>query len=144
MGDTARNYRNTGVVVCDGSATVYLLTGETIATAIGLPAGTQTRVDAKTAKDGWNNLTVAVRGLTGGKTWKFEASVGGWWVELASSLPTDVAVCSHGIGPQAGLHNAATPAFRAFPAFRADAYRVTLSAADAAGRIHLIVEGFDE
>ena len=139
---TTKNYYNDGTMVCDGSATVYPLSGATLLTAMGLPEDATTRFNSKDNFGGWNQVTVTVRGLTGGKTWKIEACQAGAWVELDSGLATDVCTVTHGVGPQVGVHESATPSFRPLPAFRASGYRVTLSAADADGRIHITAESF--
>lgn len=143
MGDTVKSFWNPGVIVCNGSATVYELNGETVAAALGLPAGTPTIFHTKNDRAGYNQITVSVSGI-GAKTWKLEAANGAHWLTLASGLAVDVPFITHGIGPQVGRYDhTATPRFDAVPAFRAAAYRVTLSAADAAGRIHLTAECFD-
>ena len=139
MGTAQRTYRNVGMITCGGVQTVYMLTAETLATALDLPAGTPTRFFADNEKSGWNQVTIGVTGISA-KTWKVEAAIGPAWFELDAGLATDVTLLTHGVGPQVGVHESATPSFRQLPAFRADAYRVTLSAADAAGRIHIVAE----
>ena len=138
---TARNYYNEATMVCDGVATVYPLSGAAFLTAMGLPEDATTRFNAKDDFGGWNQVTVTVRGISA-NTWKIEANQAGAWVELDAGLATDVCTVTHGIGPQVGVHESATPSFRQLPAFRASAYRVTLSAADANGRIHITAESF--
>jgi hypothetical protein len=140
----ARNYRNEGFIDCDGSATVYPLSGAKFTTALGLADGVSTSINAKDDFGGYNQVTVGVTGLTGGKTWKIEAAVGSAWFELDAGLATDVTLVTHGVGPQVGVHESATPSFRQLPSFRASAYRVTLSAADNAGKIHVIAESFPQ
>ena len=141
VGDTVKSYWNTGSITCDGVKTVYTLNGETIAAALGLPAGTPTVFFTKEDRGGYNQITVSVSALTG-QTWTFEAANGSHWVTLASGLATDVPFLTHGIGPQVGVHNNAATSFRPFPAFRATAYRVTFSASVLNAKIHLTAECF--
>lgn len=137
---TAKNYRNEGFIQCVALQTEYPLDNAALTTAFGLSAADQVRLFSKDDRNGWNQITIAVGNLTG--TWKVEAAVGDLWVELDSGLATDVTIVTHGIGPQVGVHESATPSFRQLPAFRASAYRVTLSAADTDAKIYLIAESF--
>lgn len=145
---TPRNFWNDtskpgAPIACNGTDTSYSLNGAEAVAALGLAAGTPIRFNGKDDHGGYNQITVGVGGLTGGKTWALQANIGGLWVTLATGLATDVCSVTHGIGSQVGVHEpGATPPFRALPTYRATAYRVTLSAADAAGKIYLIAESF--
>lgn len=144
---TAKNFWNDtsapgAPIACNGVATSYSLSDARAIAALGRSPDSAIRFNAKDDFGGYNQVTVVVTGLGGGRTWGFEANVGGAWIALASGLATDVNAVTHGVGPQVGLHNTTTQAFRAFPAFRATDYRVTTSAADATGKIYFIAESF--
>lgn len=145
---TARNYWNDtsspgAPISCDGAGP-YSLSGAEAVAALGLAPGTPIRYNAKDPFGGYNQVAVVVRSLGGGRTWGLQANVGGAWITLATGLATDVSLVVHGVGPQVGVHESATPSFRQLPAFRATDYRVTLSASDSTGKIYFVAESFPQ
>lgn len=144
---TVRNYWNDtsapGAPISCNGAGPFSLSDANAAAALGLAPGTPIRFNAKDEFGGYNQVTVVVRSLGGGRTWGLQANVGGAWITLATGLATDVCSVTHGIGPQAGVHEpGATPPFRALPEYRATDYRVTVSGADVTGKIHFTAEAF--
>lgn len=128
----------TGSITCNGTDTVYLLNSTKLAVAAGGEVSGSAPLTAQGPNQGWNQLTLAVSGITGGKTWYVQALVGDTAFRVTDDLPVS-AVVTLG-GPQPGAFDPTGPTFTPVPAFRSAAYNVVLSAADSAGRIKFTME----
>lgn len=130
----------TGSIDCNGTDTTYILNSAKLSAAAGGEVTGTAPLTAQGPNQGWNQLTLAVSGLTGGKTWYVQGSVGGTMFRLTDNLDVN-AVVTLG-GPQPGaLENASSPlVFTPIPAFRSAVYNVVLSAADSAAKIKFTME----
>lgn len=128
----------TGSIACNGSDTTYTLNSAKLAAAAGGEVSGTAPLTAQGPNQGWNQLTLAVSGLTGGKTWYVQALVGDTAFRVTDDLPVSAVVALG--GPQPGAFDPTGPTFTPIPAFRSAVYNVVLSAADSAASIKFTME----
>lgn len=137
---SVRNYRMTGRFECNGTDAAYVFGPGQLGQLFGTGP---VPMNAKDDAGGYNQLTFCVFGLTGGKTWSLDVNLTGStsanWVRLASGLAVQTSIAS--IGPRhPGIVTAGV--FAPWPTFTPESVRIVLSAADAAGRIDIVAQGF--
>lgn len=145
MATQLQSTRNSGSFSTDGLATTTVLSASWLAGQIGVggPGGPGVTSGAvmelfasNGASHGWNSITIGMSTLGGGKTWGVDISLGGTaWFTLASGLANGDFVT---VGPQGASVKTATPLLLA--GIRPGAIRLTLSAADAAGVVAVLLE----
>lgn len=145
MATQVQSTRNSGSFSTDGLATATVLSSTLLAQLIGVggPGGPGVTSGAfmelfasNGASHGWNAITLGMTTLGGGKTWGVDVSLGGAaWFTVASGLANGDFVT---VGPQGVSVKTAAPLLLA--GIRPGAIRLTLSAADAAGVVAVLLE----
>lgn len=129
-----------GRIECNGSDTTYALNSSTLITAANCVVSGGAPLTAQGPNQGWNQLTVTVTGLSGGKTWVTQGYINNQAVALTDDLPNGAVVTVGGPQPGAFSVTGGNPTFTGIPSFRSPLYNVVLSAADSSGVIHFTLE----
>lgn len=131
---TSRNY---GTLSVNGLGTSYVLTGNALAVALGIPNAPELFASEGLGK-GWNSITLTMASLTGPKTWGVDLCIGGTtWTTLKASLANGDLVT---VGPQ-GITTLVSGTLTYAAGIRPAAIRLTLSASDTAGIVSFLLEG---